>query len=77
MNITIDMVTGEVVNNDDVIVISDRRTGDVPEARENTDCSACETELQIREVEIETEAPVSIPVDITGKDIETFLNDMN
>lgn len=77
MNITIDMVTGEVLDNNDVIVISDRRKSDTPKIQENTGCASWETELQIREIEIETEIPASIPADITNRDIDTFLNDMN
>ena len=76
MNIIIDMVTGEMTEDEDIIVISNRYTKEEPEKRENTDFSSyIEPELQIREIEPETSR--SIPVDISKHDIDTFLNDMS
>ena len=77
MNIIIDMVTGEIVDNKDITVISNRYTDDKPEKRENSDLlGSGQAELQIREIEYEQELPNTIPVDISSHDIDAFLNDM-
>jgi hypothetical protein len=77
MNITIDMVTGEIVNDDNVIVISGNRTSDKPEKLEHSDFSGHSPEVQIREIEFESETQLPMPLDISDRDIDSFLNDMN
>ncbi|MDH5544772.1 MAG: hypothetical protein OEZ43_04215 [Gammaproteobacteria bacterium] len=75
MNIIIDMVTGEIDGDQDIIVISNRYTPDQPEKLENREHYV--TELRIQPVEIVRERPPGIPADIANRDIDTFLNDMN
>ena len=70
MNITIDMVTGEVVNDENIIVISDNRTSDRPEKLEQSDFSGHYPEVQIREIEFESETQMPMPLDIGDRDID-------
>lgn len=75
MSIIIDMVTGEIDGEKDIIVISNRYTSDKPEKLENREHAA--PELQIQQVEITRERPMNIPQEIARGDIDSFLNEMN